>query len=274
MILFMAFLLQFNVWVSKVDHGFATAFGQPGELVCAAPGVVDIAEQKVAAVDHPLVSPLNGKFGMALDFRVHGVRQIVVFVFLRREIGENHANPDVRVYLPELLQAGVHCTVKLPLIANIKSVHTFADQIFDCIHEHLLVQTVTLPVPEKGTNFHIIASFFQHYTTKISISTASCTNFAHLLPIIMVQLQGSVVLRMLLNEAVSKRIVELLKERDMTNYQLYIKSGVPKSTIGNLVNCTYDSVKLRVIHEVCQGFGISITEFFDSPLFAEDNLEP
>ena len=56
---------------------------------------------------------------------------------------------------------------------------------------------------------------------------------------------------MLLNEAVSKRIVELLKERDMTNYQLYIKSGVPKSTIGNLVNRTYDSVKLRVIHEVC-----------------------
>ena len=90
----------------------------------------------------------------------------------------------------------------------------------------------------------------------------------------MVQLQGSVVFRMLLNEAVSKRIVELLKERDMTNYQLYIKSGVPKSTIGNLVNCTYDSVKLRVIHEVCQGFGISIAEFFDSPLFAEDNLEP
>ena len=90
----------------------------------------------------------------------------------------------------------------------------------------------------------------------------------------MVQLQGSVVLRMLLNEAVSKRIVELLKERDMTNYQLYIKSGVPKSTIGNLVNCTYDAVKLRVIHEVCQGFDISITEFFDSPLFAEDNLEP
>ena len=28
----------------------------------------------------------------------------------------------------------------------------------------------------------------------------------------------------------------------MTNYQLYVKSGVPKSTIGNLVNCTYDSV--------------------------------
>lgn len=77
-----------------------------------------------------------------------------------------------------------------------------------------------------------------------------------------------------MNEAVSKRITELLKERNMTNYQLYVKSGVPKSTIGNLVNCAYDSVKLRVIHEVCQGFEISITDFFNSPLFIEDNLEP
>ena len=79
---------------------------------------------------------------------------------------------------------------------------------------------------------------------------------------------------MQLNEAVSNRITELLKEQGITKYQLYIKSGVPKSTIGNLVNFTYDSVKLRVIHELCQGFGISITEFFNSPLFVEDNLEP
>ena len=77
-----------------------------------------------------------------------------------------------------------------------------------------------------------------------------------------------------LNEAVSRRMAELLKSHNMTKYQLYVKSGVPKSTIGNLVNCTYDSVKLRVIHEICQGFGISITEFFNSPLFNEDNLEP
>ena len=79
---------------------------------------------------------------------------------------------------------------------------------------------------------------------------------------------------MQLNEAVSQRIKELLNANSMTKYQLYVKSGVPKSTIGTLVDCTYDSVKLRVFHEVCQGFGISITEFFNSPLFIEDNLEP
>ena len=36
---------------------------------------------------------------------------------------------------------------------------------------------------------------------------------------------------MQLNEAVSRRLVELMQERGMTQYQLYMKSGVPKSTI-------------------------------------------
>ena len=79
---------------------------------------------------------------------------------------------------------------------------------------------------------------------------------------------------MQLNEAVSVRLKELLRERNMTQYQLYMKSGVPKSSIGNIVNCAYDSVKLRVIHEICQGLEINISDFFDSPLFDETNLEP
>lgn len=79
---------------------------------------------------------------------------------------------------------------------------------------------------------------------------------------------------MQLNEAVSARLKELLQERDMTQYQLYMKSGVPKSSIGNIVNCAYDSVKLRLIHELCQGLNISISDFFNSPYFDESNLEP
>ena len=79
---------------------------------------------------------------------------------------------------------------------------------------------------------------------------------------------------MQLNEAVSTRLKELLRERNMTQYQLYMKSGVPKSSIGNIINCAYDSVKLRVIHEICQGLEINMSDFFDSPLFDETNLEP
>lgn len=79
---------------------------------------------------------------------------------------------------------------------------------------------------------------------------------------------------MQLKEAVSTRLKELLQERNMTQYQLYIKSGVPKSTISNVLQGSYDSVKLRIIHEMCQGLGISMTEFFQSPYFQEQNLEP
>ena len=79
---------------------------------------------------------------------------------------------------------------------------------------------------------------------------------------------------MKLNRAVSLRIEELLKEHNMTQYQLSSRSGVPKSTISNLMHCAYDSVKLRIIHELCQGFSVSISEFFASPLFDEVNLDP
>ena len=77
-----------------------------------------------------------------------------------------------------------------------------------------------------------------------------------------------------LNQAVSKRLRQLLEERGMTQYQLFSKTGVPKSTIHNIIHCSYDSVKLRIIHEICQGLEISIPEFFQSPLFEEINLEP
>lgn len=78
---------------------------------------------------------------------------------------------------------------------------------------------------------------------------------------------------MKLNSAVSKRLQDLLNEKDMTQYQLFMKSGVPKSTIGNVINCSYSSVKLRIIHEMCQGLEISVSDFFASPYFSEDNLE-
>ena len=79
---------------------------------------------------------------------------------------------------------------------------------------------------------------------------------------------------MQLNEAVKERLLELMKERGMTQYQLFKRTGVPRSTISGIVKCAHPSVKLRIIHEFCQGFGIGIAEFFDSPLFDENNLEP
>lgn len=78
---------------------------------------------------------------------------------------------------------------------------------------------------------------------------------------------------MKLNQAVSKRLSELLDERNMTQCHLYMKSGVPKSTIGSIINCSYDSVKLRVIHDLCQGLSMDLPSFFALPLLQKKNLE-
>ena len=79
---------------------------------------------------------------------------------------------------------------------------------------------------------------------------------------------------MQLNRAVSMRLLELLSQKNMTQYQLSTQSGLPRSTVSNIINCTYPSMKLRIIHELCQGLEIGIDEFFHSPLFDEANLDP
>ena len=77
---------------------------------------------------------------------------------------------------------------------------------------------------------------------------------------------------MKLNEAISKRLTELLEEKSMTAYGLFMKSGVSQSTISDLRNMNNDGVKIRIIYELCEGFEISVKEFFDSPLFTRENI--
>lgn len=78
---------------------------------------------------------------------------------------------------------------------------------------------------------------------------------------------------MKLNEAVAKRIKQLCKERGITQYQLFLKSGVPQSTLSTIMSCTYPSMKLRIIYEICDGLEITLEEFFASPLFARENIK-
>ncbi len=78
---------------------------------------------------------------------------------------------------------------------------------------------------------------------------------------------------MKLNEAVAKRIAMLCKEKNMTQYQLSMKSGVPQSTLSTIMNCVFPSMKLRIIYEICEGLDISLEEFFRSPLFIRENID-
>ncbi len=75
---------------------------------------------------------------------------------------------------------------------------------------------------------------------------------------------------MRLNQAVSERLAELMWQKGMNKYELHLKSGVPRTTITNVLRCSYESVKLRILSELCKGLGITVREFFDAPVF--DNV--
>ena len=67
---------------------------------------------------------------------------------------------------------------------------------------------------------------------------------------------------MKLNKVVAYRMKELCKERKLTQYQLYLKTGVPQSTLSTIMKCSYPSMKLKKINEICDGLEISLEEVF------------
>ena len=77
---------------------------------------------------------------------------------------------------------------------------------------------------------------------------------------------------MRLNEAISKRLSELLAEKGLTAYGLFMRSGVSQATISDLKNMNNTGVNLRILYELCEGLEIGLNDFFDSPLFEKGNI--
>ncbi len=74
------------------------------------------------------------------------------------------------------------------------------------------------------------------------------------------------------NHALALRIQELLKEKNMTRYRLAMESGVSHSTLKNILHETVRDNLLSTALLIANGFGMTISEFLDTPLFAEENL--
>ena len=69
-----------------------------------------------------------------------------------------------------------------------------------------------------------------------------------------------------------KRIIELMKKEKLTKYKLSIQSGLPNSTILNIMNGRTKSTGFLSITNICRGLNISVIEFFQSELFTPENL--
>lgn len=75
------------------------------------------------------------------------------------------------------------------------------------------------------------------------------------------------------NRAVALRISELLEKKKITLYRLAMNSGVSHSTLKNIIHETIKDNLLSTVILLANGFNMKVSEFLDSPLFLEENLE-
>jgi transcriptional regulator with XRE-family HTH domain len=68
-------------------------------------------------------------------------------------------------------------------------------------------------------------------------------------------------------EAVAVRIKELCKEQNITPNALSYASAVSQSTIKSILNGESDNPGIVTIKLLCDGFGITLTEFFNTEVF-------
>ena len=60
---------------------------------------------------------------------------------------------------------------------------------------------------------------------------------------------------------IANRINELCEKQNISKYQLAKQSGMPESSISNLVNRKSDP-QCTTISKICVGFGITMSQFF------------
>ncbi len=78
---------------------------------------------------------------------------------------------------------------------------------------------------------------------------------------------------MKLSNAIRKRIKFYLKEKNMKIWDLCKATGIPCSTISTFMSGKTELIKLDTLLHICEGFNITLGEFFSNPIFDETYQE-
>ena len=78
---------------------------------------------------------------------------------------------------------------------------------------------------------------------------------------------------MRLKNAIIKRIKDILKEENITQYELFKRTGVSQSTISTLLNGETKTITISTIYSICSGMNLDLSEFFDRKYLKNSELE-
>lgn len=74
-----------------------------------------------------------------------------------------------------------------------------------------------------------------------------------------------------ISAAITKRILDLCQERNVSVNRLCTICGVTQSTVNNIISGRNNSTTISTIKKLCDGLEITLGEFFSTPEF--DALE-
>ena len=78
---------------------------------------------------------------------------------------------------------------------------------------------------------------------------------------------------MTVNDAVVKRIINLLNEKKMTQYRLEQLSGIQHGHMQWIMSGKSKTVTLSTVLRLANGFGMTLLEFLDNDMFLYENLD-
>ena len=78
---------------------------------------------------------------------------------------------------------------------------------------------------------------------------------------------------MSLSDAIRNRIKFYQEKKDMTLWGLFKASGVPMSTLAAFMSGRTELIKLDTLLHICDGFNITLGEFFTDELFTNTYQE-
>ena len=78
---------------------------------------------------------------------------------------------------------------------------------------------------------------------------------------------------MTINQAVAIRVRELLKEKKMSQYKLEQETGLYHSTMNAILSNRVKASNFKSIALIVRALDMSLTEFFNHPVFSFNNLE-
>ena len=78
---------------------------------------------------------------------------------------------------------------------------------------------------------------------------------------------------MTVNNAVAKRVYNLLSEKGMSQYRLEQESGIQHGSMQCIMNGRNKTVTLSTVILLAKGFNMTLTEFLNDEVFNFENLE-